>query len=59
MQGIRDLTVRCHAEVPQEDLPRCPRQEGAAVFALVPVHAIRALVPGVSKFAVAAKGAKY
>ena len=35
------------AEVPIKALPQRSREEGAAVFALAPAHAIRALVPGV------------
>ena len=49
-QGVCRQSVICHAEVPVKALPRRPRQEGAAVFALASAYAIRAMTPGISAF---------
>ena len=56
MRGFCGRDVLRHVEVPYQALPRRPRQEGAAVCALAPAHAIRALVPGVPTIAGAGAG---
>ena len=50
MQRVCRQIFHLHAEFPIETLPWRQRQEGAAFFALVPAHAIRALALGVTAF---------
>ena len=59
MQGVHGWLVRRRAEVTVQALPQRLRQEGTAVLAMAPAHAIHVLEPGVPTVAGLARWAEH